>query len=343
MSLKDSLPRNVADLLQMTSFAEFATISAQGVPIDTPLLSFPDEDLSKISMATGLSYPVKAERARRNPKVGLLYYPTRPGEPVVQVTGLAATRDSDIQKNTLRYISETAHVAPETPWAVRRKAVWYWARVIIEIQPKEIVWWDNEDAMGQAPQCWEAPAGTVFAQSDPAPAGQSTPAPKWPQPDWRKAAQIDAGANFPAYVSLVDEDGFPRVMRARDVRVEAEGLSFELPAGAPGPRSGPASLTYFGRDTFVGAAADAGGGRVGLTVERTLPILPFVGEGNIWDPPADVKATVMQRLEAELARRGQPMPDIPVDLPELSIGARRRAERDTRGADEGMFERKNLE
>jgi hypothetical protein len=342
VSPKDALPDKVVDLIKMTSFAEFATVSAQGVPIDTPLLSFPDEDLSKINMATGVSYPIKAERARRNPKVGLLYYPTHPDEPVVQITGLAATRDSNIQENTLRYLSETAHISPETPWAVRRKAVWYWARIIIEIQPKEILWWDGVDAMEQPPQRWEAPAGTVFAQSDPAPSGQSAPAPKWPQPDWRKAAEIDAGSNFPAYVSLMDEDGFPRVARASDVRVEADGLSYHLPAGAPGRRSGPATLTYFGRDTFVGPVAEADG-RVRMRVERTLPILPFVGEGNIWDPAQDVKEVVMRRLEAELARRSQPMPSIPVEQPQLSIGAQRRAQRDTRGADEGMFERKNLE
>jgi hypothetical protein len=339
MSLKDALPKKVSDLLLITNFAEFATMTAKGVPIDTPLLNFPDEDLAHINMATGVSYPVKAERARRNPKVGLLYWPLYPGEPVVQVIGLAATRDRDIQQNTLRYLAETSHVSPETPWAVRRKAVWYWARIIIEIQPKEVLWWDSPEAMDQAPQRWSAPAGTVFATSDPAPESQNTAAPKWPQPDWRKAASVDAGASYPAYVSLVDDDGFPRIMRAGDVRVEDDGLSFDLPKSAPGRRSGPASLTYFGRDTFVGEVREDGG-RVRLVVERTLPILPFVGEGNIWDPSPEVKEPVMKRLEAELARRGQPLPDIPVEQPQLSIGAQRRATRDTRGADEGMFERK---
>jgi hypothetical protein len=340
MSVKDSLPPKVAELLQVTSFAEFATVSAAGVPIDTPLLNFPDEDLGRINMATGLSYPVKAERARRNPKVGLLYWPSYPGEPVVQVTGLAATRDRDIQQNTLRYLAETAHISPETPWSVKRQAIWYWARIIIEIQPKEILWWDSPEDLDGPPQRWRAPADTVFAASDPAPPGDGTPAPKWPQPDWRAAASANAGAGYPAYVSLIDDEGFPRIVRAREVRVEEGGLSLDLPKGPPGRRLGPASLTWFGRDTLVGSAAPAGE-RVHLAVERTLPILPFVGQGDIWDPPADVKAAVMARLTAELARRGQPMPATPQDPPELSEGAKRRARRDTRGADEGMFESKS--
>jgi hypothetical protein len=339
MSLKDALPKKVSDLLLITSFAEFATMTAKGVPIDTPLLNFPDEDLARINMATGVSYPVKAERARRNPKVGLLYWPLYPGEPVVQVIGLAATRDRNIQENTLRYLAETSHVSPETPWAVRRRAIWYWARIIIEIHPKQVVWWDSAADLDKAPHRWDAPAGTVFPASDPAPAGKPAPANKWPQPDWREAARIDVGAGYPGYVSLVDEDGFPRIMPARDVQMTETGLSFDLPAGAPGRRSGPACLTYFGRDTFLGTASEADG-RVRLDVARTLPILPMVGGGDsLWEPSADLKAKLMGRLTAELARRGQPMPSAPMTPPVQGASARRRAERDTKGADARMFER----
>jgi hypothetical protein len=340
MTLAESLPETVAEALRATPFAEFATLNAQGVPIDTPLLSFPDEDLATITMATGLAYPAKAERARRNPKVGLLYYPTAPGDPVVQVVGLAATRDRDIQANLLRYLAETIPVAPETPWAMKRQAIWYWSRILIEIRPKQILWWKSAEALDQAPERWDAPAAAAYPPSDPAPSGKATPAPHWPPPAWREAAEIDVAANYPAYLSLVDDDGFPRVMRARDVRLTDDGLSLDLPAAAPGRRTGPASLTYFGRDTFVGALSEAGG-RLSLRVERTLPILPLVGEGGgAFDPAPDVKAQLMARLQAELDRRGQPLPVMPQDPPEPTSGAQRRADRDTRGADAKMFERR---
>jgi hypothetical protein len=340
MDLTSELPAAVTRLLLDTSFAEFASVSAQGLPIDTPLLSFPDEDLSKIGMATGLAYPVKAERVRRNPKVGLLYWPKYAGEPVVEVIGYAATRDRDIQANTLKYAAETAYISPEAPWEVKRKALWYWTRVLIEIRPKQILWWESEAALDQPPHRWEAPADAVYPPSDPAPPGASTPAPKWPTPDWREAARIDAGSVYPGYLSVMDDDGFPRVMRVGDVRLEDDSLSLALPAGAPGRRSGPATLTYFGRDTFVGSVVQDGA-RVRLIVERMLPILPFVGQGNIWDPEPPVKDATMSRLEAELERRGQPIPTLPEAPPEPSPGARRRAERDTRGADEGLFDRSN--
>ena len=338
MALMDELPADVVDLLRMTSFAEFATISSEGVPIDTPLLSFPEPDLSTIAMATGLAYPVKAERARRNPKVGLLFYPRRAGEPVVQIIGRAAVRDSDIQGNLLRYLSETGYVAPEVPWALRRQAVWYWARILIEIRPVEICWWAGVHALDRPPQVWRAPDSTHYPASDPAPAGRSTAAPKWQQPEWQAAARSNIAAGYPACVTLVDEEGYPRIMHARAPRLCDTGLVFTLPDGAPGPRAGKASLTYFGRDTFIGEIARGTDG-LHLNVERTLPVLPMVANpDNTWNPPAALKTSLMERLTGELARRGQALPTVPEHPPELTEGAKLRALGDRNGADEALFE-----
>ena len=77
MSHRKDLPSTVVDLIEGGAICEFATMSAAGVPIDTPVYYFQADDLATIGVATGLSYPAKAERARRNPKVGLMFEEAR--------------------------------------------------------------------------------------------------------------------------------------------------------------------------------------------------------------------------------------------------------------------------
>lgn len=328
MNLRNVLPANVSALLESVATTEFATLTKEGGPVDTPLLVFPAEDLSTLNVATGLAYPVKAERARRNPKVGMLLQGGE-NEPVVSVAGMAAVRDSDIQANALRYISETGSysAAVAYDWSIAHQAVWYWSRMIVEVTPKTILWWDNRAAMDGAPHRWDAPADTVFPTSDPAPPSAPTKAPQWAEVSWREYLQEFIDRNARGHLTLLDADGFPLPMPVKSVRLDGMVLELDLPLGAPWQGGGKACFTYEGRATLVGTATlEAGKAR--MEVARMLPVLPLAKTGDqVWKPEPDVKAALMGRLTQELERRGQAVPVIPAVKPEQTPGSNRRAAR----------------
>lgn len=326
----DQLPDEVRRLLESSLFSEYATVSAQGVPIDTPTYVFAGRESGTIDVATGLAYPAKAERARRNPKVGLLVEGF-PGEPVVSIAGVAAVRDANIQANANRYIAETIGYfdaySNGNPWEVARGAVHYWSRIIVECMPKRILWWPNAESMDQAPQRWDAPAGTVFPASDPAPAAKPSKAPAWPIPEWRARAEETMKMGMGAHLTLLDDEGFPLPIRARSVAIVDEGFDIDVPAASPWKIQGQATLSYVGLSTFVGTVRPGPKG-VRFTVERMLPVLPMMQDPKeVFTPSDQTRATLMARLNEELARRNQTLPKIAQDKPQPTPGSLRRAER----------------
>jgi len=327
MSLLDELPEAVVSLLLGGRIAQYATVSAAGMPVDTPVLYFPADDLGTLNLATGLSYPAKAERARRNPRVGLLLEGSL-DEPVISIAGMAAVKDADLQDNVNRYLAEACYTLPHNPdWALARQAVWYWTRIIVEIVPARILWWDNPTRMDRPPQCWEASAGTVYPASDPAPPGQTSQPARWDERPWRELARQALERKVAGHLSVIDERGFPLPFRATSISLGDRGFSLELPDGVPWRPKGKACLTFGGIETFLGDVGEAGGS-AHLTVERSLPVFPMTSDmKQLWAPTPDTRGQLMRRLEEELHRRGQPLPTIPVDRPRPSPGYRRRMQR----------------
>jgi hypothetical protein len=322
------LPQHVVRLIQSVVNAEFATMTADGTPIDTPLFAFPAEDLSTLDMATGLAYPAKANRVRRNPKVGVLIEGVLPGEPTISIAGMAAVRDADIQGNALRYLAETGHYAHTGPdlWPEQQKAIWYWMRIIMLIAPKQILWWDDPAQLEGAPHRWDAPADTVFPVSDPAPPASHEPAPKWLQPPWTELAEGVLARGAPGHLSLADADGFPRPFRARNIKQVEDGFTLDIQASAPVIRQGKASLSFAGRENFIGSVTPEGS-HLRLKVDRVLPILPLM-DGELWAPQPATHEALMGRLRKGLELRGQTMPVIPTIKPAPTPGALRRVERE---------------
>lgn len=325
--MKDHLPKDVVSLLETSLVTEFATVSAAGVPIDTPVSYFQPEDLGTIDIATGLSYPAKAERARGNPKVGL-FIEGRDDEPAVSIAGIAAVCDADLQGNAERYIAETAFSRPGNPaWEIARNAVWYWTRMIVRVAPKRVLWWPNRSAMDERPNVWEAPPDTVFPQSDPVPPGTISATPKWTMKPWRELIAQALDRSVPGHVTVRDAQGFPLPMPASGFEAVTDGIFMSVPRGAPWEPAGKATLTFQGQETFVGDIS-AIGDRLFLQVERTLPIHPFVEDHEqLWRPNAATYEAFMERLRHETGRRGQDVPVVPDIEPEPAPGARARMER----------------
>jgi hypothetical protein len=231
MSSLHDLPKHVFAMIESGVVAEFATVSAAGVPIDTPTYYFPSDDMSTIDVATGVPNPAKAERARRNSKVGLLIE-GRPEEPVVVVRAHAAVRDSDLQSNAIRYLAETGYkgISHGITWEQARQAITYWSRIIIENTPERIYWWDDHAALDGPPQVWNAAPRATYPASDPAPSGKMNPS-AWIARDWTIVAADAVKSGAAGHLTVLDPDGFPVPMRARGFEVTEAGFRLDMPRG----------------------------------------------------------------------------------------------------------------
>lgn len=316
MSSLHDLPEHVFRMIQSGVVAEFATLTAKGSPIDTPTYYFPSDDMATIDLATGVPNPAKAERARRNPKVGILIE-GRPEEPVVVIRARAAVRDSDIQSNAIRYLAETGWqgISHGITWEQARQAITYWSRIIIQNTPERIYWWDNHAALDGPPGFWSADSDTVWLQSDPAPEAPISPG-NWTARPWHDVAVDAIDGGHAGHLTVVDADGYPVPMRSRNVDLVDGGFRLEMPKGMPWAYVGKGCITFAGYRTFVGEV-ESDGDAVLLRVERALPQHPStLDTKQVLQPAETTVAKTRARLEAEMARRGQPLVTIPDEAPE---------------------------
>lgn len=327
MSSLHDLPGHVFRMIESGVVANFATLTAKGTPIDTPTYYFPADDMATIDLATGVPNPAKAERARRNPKVGILIE-GRPEEPLVVIRAHAAVRDKDIQANALRYLAETGWqgISHGITWEKARLAITYWSRIIIENKPERIYWWDNHAALDSPPGVWNAAPGTAWPPSDPAPETQISPG-NWSARPWQDVAKDALAAGHPAHLSVVDTDGYPLPMRATAIEADPAGFRLVMPRGLPWALTGQGCITFAGYRSFVGQAVPQDGG-VLFRVERALPQHPSTLDTKlVLQPAEEILAKTRSRLEYEMARRGQPLPVIPDEAPERTRIAKLRMAR----------------
>jgi hypothetical protein len=320
-------PEAVLPVFQRAIAVEYTSLTRTGTPIMVPVTPYVEQGAQTLDVSTGLTYPAKAERARRNPKVCLLFADhvgaglTDP--PVVLVQGLARVRDADLQANTDRYVrlalAKTPAVYRGLPRFLLRRLDWYFARIWIQVTPIQIWWWKSK-ALDQAPGQWVAPPTTTAPPSDPAPSGRQPTAWLQAPADWRSTARSAVARLDQRDLGWVGADGFPLAVPVAGVEEAEQGFRLRLGRHLPGAPQGPACLTFhahpatFTRQenhTFLGEVAPTGPSEyvfrvrrlladVSLTGNKLASTLGFLAKGRRLAP----------RLEPEASRRGQPVPKV---------------------------------
>jgi hypothetical protein len=232
-----TLPTDVQHVFDRFITTEFTTIDANGQPITWPLTPYYRPGDQCIDVTTGLGYPKKANDARANPKVAMLFSdPTGSGlehPPQVLVQGTADVDDGDLDANRERYKRELAEKLPATqaqmpPKAFDRFLAWYLTRIYIHVRPERIYVW--RAGVGAEPQLFDAHIEEVRSGRD-----EEPEAPVAPAAGGREAwdARMDElGKRYPdAAVSLVAPDGFPFSVRL-PIEVDRDARRLRL-GGAP--------------------------------------------------------------------------------------------------------------
>jgi hypothetical protein len=312
-----------AELAERAMVCEYASLTRDGRPVTWPVTPY-TEDGATVDVSTGLTYPAKAERARRDPRVAVSFSAGAegmPDAPVVLVQGLATVRDADLQAGLDRYLRQTMAKMPQTyrgmPAFALRRMDWYFARIWVQVTPLRVLSWAG-GRLDREPEVWLAPEGTTAPRSDPAPQGPSLPSRNTPPADWRPFAERAERLGAPV-LTVVGEDGWPLPVRCRSVARTLDGYLVQLPAGVSAT-AGAACLTWHvhtpGLTTqenvvMIGSARPTADGSVEVRIDRALTdwsitgsrvgrTLGFLSNGRSLRP----------RIEAEACRRGQAPPTV---------------------------------
>jgi hypothetical protein len=251
-----SLPQEVRDAFERFITCEFATIDARQQPIVWPVTPYYSSGAPTVDTTTGLGYPKKANDARRNPHVALLFSdPTGSGiETGIQVLvqGMAEVDDRDLEANRERYRRESAVKLPRgravmPPRILDGVAAWYVNRIYIKVRPERVFVWPHGDITKPA-ECHGAHLEEVRSGHSAEPLEAHEP-PTGGTLEWDERVEQLGRRYRSAVLAWVAPDGFPLAVRL-PVGVDADARRISLgaePAGLP-LVEGRACLTAHGHD-----------------------------------------------------------------------------------------------
>ena len=240
--MTSSLPQEVRDAFESFITTEYTTIDARQQPITWPVTPYYSQGGPVVEVTTGLGYPKKAEDARRNPHVSLLFSdPTGSGienAPQVLVQGPAEVDDDDLVANRERYWRESSEKLPGTkdmhpPRVIRGMFNWYYTRLYVRVRPERVFVWPGGDVSAE-PVVHDARLDEVRSGHTEEPP-EAHAAASGGEPVWDE--RIDQlGRRYPeAVVSWIAPDGFPLAVRV-PVSLDAGRRRILLgaePAGLP--------------------------------------------------------------------------------------------------------------
>jgi hypothetical protein len=247
-----AFPDEVQQVFERFITTEYTTIDGRGQPIVWPVTPYPEPDRGCVDVTTGLGYPKKANDARANPHVALLFSePVGSGleaPPTVLIQGTAHIDDTDLDANRARYERESIAKLPATesmqaPAFLRGSSMflWYYARLYVHVRPERIYVWPAGEGDAE-PQLLDARMEEVRSgHSEEPPA--APPDPEGGGAVWD--ARIDElGSRYDtAVLSFVGPDGFPFSVRV-PVRTDKAAGRIRIASVPPGTpiRAGLACL-----------------------------------------------------------------------------------------------------
>src|SRR3954452_7240902 len=240
--MTSSLPQAAREAFDRFITTESTTIDARQQPIVWPVTPYYSQGETTIDVTTGIGYPKKADDAKRNPRVALLFSdPTGSGmdDPChVLVQGTAEVDEADLSANRERYRREAVAKLPATkdmlpPRWLEGLFSWYFERIYVKVRPERVFVWPGGDATTE-PEVYDAHleevrSGHIEEAAEPYEpvAGGSTA--------WDPRIEELGDRHSTAVLGWVAPDGFPLAARLpvaidrkrRMVRLAAE------PAGLP--------------------------------------------------------------------------------------------------------------
>ncbi len=237
-----TLPQEVRDAFERFVTTEFTTIDAHQQPIVWPVTPYYAPGAPTLDTSTGLGYPKKANDARRNPHVAMLFSdPTGSGiETGIQVLvqGTAEVDDRDLAANVERYERESAVKlggarAVRFPRILHGVMAWYVNRIYIKVRPERVFVWPAGDPT-QPPQIHDSHIEEVRSGHSEEPLEAREP-PTGGAVAWDHRIEALGSRYATAVLAWVAPDGFPLAARL-PVRLDAGARLIRLdadPAGLP--------------------------------------------------------------------------------------------------------------